>query len=161
MAPNARQALVLVVDHHPEILAEMSTALGEANYRVQCCSEPETAIDLAEKTLPDLLIAGLNLQGRSGVEVWHQIRGRAGLEELPAMFLSGAQIPDIIRRSHAAGGACYYLRKPIERSVLLELVEKALWMPHLVRRHLHLHSEAERPAPNFARQGASEFSVRA
>jgi CheY-like chemotaxis protein len=46
------------------------------------------------------------------------------------MFLSGAQIPDIIRRSHAAGGT-YYLRKPFDPEVLVELVQKALWMPHL------------------------------
>lgn len=150
MPRAARQPLVLVVDHHPEILAEISSALTEADYRVQCCSEPETAIDLAERSLPDLLIAGLNLQGRSGVEVWNQIRDRAGLEELPAMFLSGAQIPDIIRRSHAAGGSCYYLRKPIERHVLLELVEKALWMPHLVRQHLHLHTRPTATAQAFS-----------
>lgn len=153
MSPAARKPLVLLVDHHPEILAEISSALSEAGHRVECCSEPETAIDLAGQTLPDLLIAGLNLQGRSGVEVWTQIRQRPGLEELPAMFLSGAQIPDIIRRSHASGGSCYYLRKPIERQVLLELVEKALWMPHLVRHHLHLHTRpsAAREAPTGSR----------
>jgi len=49
---------------------------------------------------------------------------------VPVMFLSGAQIPDIIRRSHAAGGT-YYLRKPFDPEVLLELIQKALWMPHL------------------------------
>jgi CheY-like chemotaxis protein len=47
------------------------------------------------------------------------------------MFLSGAQIPDVIRRAHAAGGV-YYLRKPFDPPVLLELVDKALWVPHVV-----------------------------
>ena len=55
----------------------------------------------------------------------------AGLGDVPLMFLSGAQIPDIIRRAHAAGGT-YYLRKPFDPQVLLELVDKALWMPHLI-----------------------------
>ncbi|MHB8901140.1 MAG: hypothetical protein ACYC6Y_20520, partial [Thermoguttaceae bacterium] len=52
------------------------------------------------------------------------------LKGVPVMFLSGAQIPDIIRRSHAVGGT-YYLRKPFDPGVLVELVDKALWMPQL------------------------------
>jgi DNA-binding NarL/FixJ family response regulator len=40
-------------------------------------------------------------------------------------------LPDIVRRSHEAGAA-YYLRKPFDPEVLIELVSKALWMPHLV-----------------------------
>jgi hypothetical protein len=47
------------------------------------------------------------------------------------MFLSRTQVPDIIRRSQEAGGA-YFLRKPFDPQVLLELVDKALWMPRLV-----------------------------
>ena len=37
------------------------------------------------------------------------------------MFLSGAQLPDIIRRSHAAEGI-YCLRKPFDPAVLVELI---------------------------------------
>jgi DNA-binding NarL/FixJ family response regulator len=48
------------------------------------------------------------------------------------MFISSAQSPDIVRRSHEAGAA-YYLRKPFDPEVMIELVNKALWMPHLVQ----------------------------
>jgi DNA-binding NarL/FixJ family response regulator len=47
------------------------------------------------------------------------------------MFVSSQQLPDIVRRSYEAGAA-YYLRKPFDPEVLIELVSKALWMPHLV-----------------------------
>jgi CheY-like chemotaxis protein len=50
---------------------------------------------------------------------------------VPVIFLSAAQIPHIVRRAREAGGT-YYLRKPVDPDVLIELVDKALWMPHLV-----------------------------
>ena len=53
------------------------------------------------------------------------------ISDVPVIFLSGAEIPNILRRAHAAGGS-YYLRKPSVLADLVDLVEKALWMPHLV-----------------------------
>jgi hypothetical protein len=47
------------------------------------------------------------------------------------MFLSGGQIPDIIRRQDHLGGT-YYIRKPFDPNVLLELVDKALQLPAVV-----------------------------
>ncbi|MCH8184218.1 MAG: response regulator, partial [Proteobacteria bacterium] len=76
-----------------------------------------------------------NLAGHSGLELCEQLKRREALRDVPIMFLSGAQIPDIIRRSHAVGGV-YYLRKPFDPEVLTDLVDKALWMPHLVGQRL-------------------------
>jgi hypothetical protein len=49
---------------------------------------------------------------------------------VPAMYLSSGQIPDIIRRHDEMGGS-YYLRKPFDPGVLLELADKAMQMPVL------------------------------
>ena len=62
------------------------------------------------------------------------------------MFISSSQLPDIIRRSHDAGGA-YYLRKPLDPEVLIDLVSKALWLPHLVQSRLAMHEPAAQPVP--------------
>jgi len=83
---------------------------------------------------PELIISDINLHGHSGLEMCEELKSHAELSDVPVMFLSGAQIPDIIRRSHAVGGT-YYLRKPFDPEVLVELVHKALYMPHLVAAH--------------------------
>ncbi|MBI2479174.1 MAG: response regulator [Planctomycetia bacterium] len=64
-----------------------------------------------------------------------------GQEDVPVLFVSSAQMPDIIRRTHDAGGT-YYLRKPFDPDVLIELVGKALWMPHLVKSRFERHEPA-------------------
>jgi CheY-like chemotaxis protein len=131
---NMNKTLVLVVDDEPDVLGEVAAILGGAGYRCHCCCNAEAAAEFVSSETPDLIISDINLAGRSGLEMCERIKENADFKEVPVMFLSGAQIPDIIRRSHAAGGT-YYLRKPFDPEVLLELVDKALWMPHLVRSH--------------------------
>jgi CheY-like chemotaxis protein len=126
-----QQTLVLVIDDEPELLGEVAAVLARASYDCHCCSTGEAALEFAKTATPDLIISDINLAGHSGLEMCERLKEEPALRDVPVMFLSGAQIPDIIRRSHAVGGT-YYLRKPFDPDVLLELIEKALWMPHLV-----------------------------
>lgn len=130
-----QQPLVLVIDDEPTVLGEVAAALSVAGYACHCASTAEAAERFAREIAPDLIISDINLDGQSGLELCERIKQDPALADVPVMFLSGAQIPDIIRRSHAVGGT-YYLRKPFDPEVLLELVDKALWMPHLVKSHL-------------------------
>jgi len=131
MYDNRKQALVLVIDDEPEVLGNVAAVLNKAGYGCHCCETAEGAVQFARSHAPDLIISDINLGGFSGLELCERIKEDPTLKHVPVMFLSGAQIPDIIRRSHAVGGT-YYLRKPFDPEVLVELVDKALWMPHLV-----------------------------
>ena len=127
-----RQApFILVVDDEQEVLDEVAAVLSGAGFEYRSCTTADAAIEEANANSFDLIISDINLRGHSGLEMCERIKQNETLRDVPVMFLSGAQIPDIIRRSHAAGGA-YYLRKPFDPDVLLELIDKALWMPHLV-----------------------------
>jgi two-component system response regulator FlrC len=131
------QTKVLIIDDERALLEEVSTSLEKSHYDCVCCATSEEAMAAAERETFDLIISDINLGGASGLTLISRIRDMEIQEETPVIFLSGAQIPDIIRRSHAAGGS-YYLRKPFDPDVLIELVDKALWMPHLV------HDQARR-----------------
>ena len=90
--------------------------------------DAEEAVAAAQETPPNLIICDVNLQGEGGLETCQRIKSLPGLEDVPVMFLSGAQLPDIIRRSHEAGGI-YCLRKPFDPDVLMELIDQALGVP--------------------------------
>ena len=126
-------ASILLIDDEPDVLDEIASALAQTGYICRCCQEPRAAMMMARELKPDLIISDINLGNSSGLELCGQLKQIEGLAHTPVIFLSGAQIPDIVKRSHAAGGA-YYLRKPFDPEVLIELAEKALWMPHLVHR---------------------------
>lgn len=135
MNDSQQQPLILVIDDEADVLGEVAAILAGAGFACHCSSTAEAAVQFARSTAPDLIISDINLDGRSGLELCEQIKQDEALRDVPVMFLSGAQIPDIIRRSHAVGGT-YYLRKPFDPEVLVELVDKALWMPHLVGSHV-------------------------
>ena len=122
------QPVVLVIDDDPQVLSEVAAVLNPAGCVCQCCNTPEAAVRLAHSTVPDLIICDMHLDGRSGLDVCDEIKADPPLRDVPLMFLSATQIPDIIRRIHDAGGA-YHLRKPFDPDVLMELVDKALWSP--------------------------------
>jgi len=128
--------LILVIDDETQLLDEVTAVLSAAGYESHGCSTAEEAFEFVSTRRPDLIISDINLGGQSGLKTCEQMKTEYHLDDVPIMFLSGAQIPDIIRRSHEAGGT-YYLRKPFDPEVLLELVDKALWMPHLVHAHQH------------------------
>ena len=122
------QPLVLVVDDERAVLDEVAAVLSRAKLACRCCTTSDEAMAAVAATPPDLILCDVNLRGESGLELCERIKRQPGLEAVPVMFLSGAQLPDIIRRSYAAGGT-YCLRKPFDPDVLVELIDQALAVP--------------------------------
>ncbi|MEE2640314.1 MAG: response regulator [Planctomycetota bacterium] len=133
---------ILVVDPDPLTLTAVAAALHLSGYESHCARDSEAALKAAADESLDLIICDTKLEGESGLDLCREIRLMNGKEDVPVMFVSSSQAADIIHRAHEAGGA-YYLRKPFDPHVLLDLVEKALWMPHLVETNLKQHVESK------------------
>jgi len=129
-----RRTTVLVVDEEQAVLDELAEVLAEAGFLCRCCSTTADALHQARQGELDLIISNIHLQGHSGMELCDRIRQTRSGKPIPLMFLSGAQIPDIILRRGSAGGS-YYLRKPFDSGVLVELVRKAVAPPHQLATH--------------------------
>ena len=89
------------------------------------CPRRRGAQQATARSQPDLIIANVNLGGRSGSAVCEQLKALAGIRDVPVLFLSSAQVPDVVRRSGPSGLGVYYLRKPFNAGVLVQLVEKS------------------------------------
>jgi CheY-like chemotaxis protein len=118
--------LVLVVDDEQATLDSMVAVLAEAELACCCCATADEAVTAAATNPPDLIVCDLNVHGESGEKMCERIRLHPGLEDVPVMFLSSTQLPDIIRRSPAFGRGAYSLRKPFEPHVLVELIDQTL-----------------------------------
>jgi CheY-like chemotaxis protein len=124
--------LILVIGGELEVLQEVDELLQGAGFGCCCCSTAEDALAAAEANPPDLIVCDLNLHDESGVETCQRIKQQLGMEDMPVMFLSSAQRPDIIRRSHIAGNGTYCLRKPLAPKVFVELIDQTLGLPSCV-----------------------------
>lgn len=134
-AQNSAKPVILVIDPDALTLTAIAASLHLTGYECFCARDGEAAMKAAQAEPLDLIICDVNVDGDKGLEICKQIRDLPLRSDVPVMFISAHQSPDIIRRSHDAGGT-YYVRKPFDPEVLLELVDKALWMPHLVETRL-------------------------
>jgi CheY-like chemotaxis protein len=123
------QITILAIDDEAAVLAQIASIAQAAGYSCHCAHDAQSAREAIEQATPDLIISDINLAGHSGVTVCEQIKQQSGHGEVPVMFLSAAQGPDIIRRAEAGRGT-YYLRKPFDARVLMQIVEKARHVPH-------------------------------
>lgn len=142
------QAAILVVDTDQASLNSIASVLIAQNHRVFTATSPDSAVKIANREILDLLITDAWLNDRSGLELVTSIRRAPDKQDLPVMFVSANQRPDVIRRSHDLGSA-FHLKKPIDPTVLCELTDKALWMPHLVNNHL-VEKTVKQPHISFA-----------
>ena len=140
-------AVILVVDEDALAMTGTAATLNMVGYECHCARDAEAALKAARALSLDLVICDVKLQGESGLELCLELRQEPGNEDVPVLYVSDSQATDIIRRSHDAGGA-YYLRKPFDPDVLIELVGKALWMPHLVQSRVRRHEAASLPRPS-------------
>ena len=131
---------VLVIDDEQVIVDELVDFLDRHGFETTVCMSADEALDVARSREFDLIISDINLGAASGLELCQQIHELEHTTETPVIFLSGAQIPDIIRRSHSAGGT-YYVRKPFDPQVMIELIDKAMWMPALTHSHIRKTSQ--------------------
>ncbi|HZN37125.1 MAG TPA: response regulator [Pirellulaceae bacterium] len=139
-------AEILLIDEDAAAMAAAAAVLEAAGYHVYQAADRTAALKIGRQQALDLIISDVNLGGKSGLELCRDLRRLPGMLDVPVMFVSSMQVPDIVRRSHDAGGA-YYLRKPLDPEVLVDLVGKALWMPHLVQSRLAMHDSVVQPVP--------------
>ena len=130
--PTAKPtATILVIDDDPFLLTAVAAALHLMGYESHCARDREAAMKGARSLDLDLIICDIDLGEANGLDLCREIRELPERAETPVIFVSGVDLPDLLRRTREAGGT-YFLRKPYDPNVLLDLVEKALWMPHLM-----------------------------
>jgi two-component system KDP operon response regulator KdpE len=109
---------VLVVDDEPQILRGLRTNLVARGYEVDTSHDGETALDLAVRNRPDVVILDLGLPGIDGVDV---IRGLRAWSAVPIIVLS-AREQEAEKVAALDAGADDYVTKPFGMGELLARV---------------------------------------
>jgi two-component system KDP operon response regulator KdpE len=132
-------ARVLVVDDEPHIRRTLEINLAARGYQVDMASTGETAIDLAARKHPDLVILDLGLPGVDGIDV---VRGLREWSSVPILVLS-AREAEQAKVAALDAGADDYVTKPFGMDELVARVRAAL------RRATPPEEEATVTTPDF------------
>ena len=113
---------ILVVDDEPAIVDVLTYNLKKAHYRVLVARDGRSAIEIAQKERPDLIILDLMLPGMDGLEVCSSLR-REG--DVPIIMLT-ARDEEVDRVVGLELGADDYVVKPFSVRELLARVKTVL-----------------------------------
>ncbi len=74
----------------------------------------------------DLIICDESIDDSCGEEIIAELRAIPNRHDVPILYMSQRQLPDIISRSSQTG-ASYHIRKPLEPARLMDTIDKALF----------------------------------
>ncbi|OUD16253.1 response regulator [Thioflexithrix psekupsensis] len=113
--------LVLAVDDSAANLTFLHLVLQKQGYAVLLASDGQTALELALKTPPDLILLDVTMPYWDGYETCLQLKQQAVLKNIPILFLS-AHGDASSRLKAFAVGAVDYVSKPFQEEELLARV---------------------------------------
>ncbi|MCK6549465.1 response regulator transcription factor [Myxococcota bacterium] len=116
---------VLVVDDERELAEAVVYNLEKEGHRAVMAHDGVTAVELAERVRPDLVILDVMLPGLSGTEVCRRLRASPATERTPVMMLT-ARGEEIDRVVGFELGADDYMVKPFSMRELMLRVRAIL-----------------------------------
>jgi signal transduction histidine kinase/CheY-like chemotaxis protein/AraC-like DNA-binding protein len=140
---NTSNPVIMLVEDDEEILAFNAKYLEKNNFTVLKAHHGKEAIDLLEKTLPDLIITDLMMPEIDGLSLLKSIRLNQGTDHIPVIILSAKAASDS-RIEALKAGALAYLAKPFLPDELLSLVINQLEI--LTKRKTEFKEKIEQPA---------------
>jgi len=113
---------VLIVEDEPQLLRALAINLRARRYDVQTAADGRTALTLAGRRPPDLVILDLGLPDIDGIDV---INGLRGWSQVPIVVLSARQ-DQADKVAALDAGADDYVTKPFGMDELLARLRAAL-----------------------------------
>jgi len=143
--------VVLVIDPDPLTLTAIAAMLDTAQFKVYCARDRVAAVQGAKKLALDLIICDESVDASAGEEIVAELRSIPNREDVPILYMSHRQLPDIISRNTQSGVA-YHIKKPLEPKLLMETIDKALFELPLINQHIKgklkkPHFPVSNPAP--------------
>ena len=116
MTERRQKPVILVVDDTPENLDVMTSILSPG-YAVRAAINGPTALKIAEKQLPDLILLDIMMPGMDGYEVCQKLKENPVTRDIPVIFVTAMdQISDEARGFSL--GAADYIPKPVIPPIL-------------------------------------------
>ncbi|MEZ6138257.1 MAG: response regulator [Pirellulaceae bacterium] len=122
---------VLVIESDPLMLTAMGSVMNMQGHRTTLARTEEVAMQAILAGQFDVIILSID-DVDTGCAFAGRLRASASTGEVPVIFLV-TQHTAADKQRLAGHGGVFSMLKPIDPYGLIELVEKALWMPHIAK----------------------------
>lgn len=119
---NAR---ILVVDDEPDVVTMIERMLQSEGFEVLQAYDGISALDVAEREKPDVILLDIMMPMMSGYEVCEQLKANPQTQHIPVLCFSSAHTQDAWTKSQRVGAATL-LSKPFSEAELIAQVRRHL-----------------------------------
>ena len=133
MATNSSDTeSILLVDDNPTNLQVLFQTLEGVQCKLLIAKDGESALTIAEKALPDLILLDIMMPGIDGYEVCSRLKANASTAYIPIIFLSAlGETEDKVKGLQL--GAVDYITKPFQPEEVIARVNTHLTIHRLKR----------------------------
>ncbi len=116
---------ILIVDDDFDLRRAINLRLRANNYDVVYAADGLSAMAVAQKEHPDLIILDIGMPAGDGFTVMERLQKSATLACIPMIILT-ARDPQYHRERALRAGATAFFQKPVENEELLAAIRNAL-----------------------------------
>ena len=119
---------ILIVDDDPDLRRALKIRLRANHYDTVQASDGYSAITVAQKESPNLIILDLGLPAGDGFVVLERLQNSDTLSDIPVIVLT-ARDPQSNEQRTLQAGATAFFQKPADNSELLDVIRATLPNP--------------------------------
>ena len=119
---------ILIVDDDPDLRRALKIRLRANHYDTVQASDGYSAIAVAQKDQPNLIILDLGLPAGDGFVVLERLQKSDSLSNIPVIVLT-ARDPQANEQQTLAAGATAFFQKPADNNELLDVIRATLPVP--------------------------------
>ena len=105
--------IILVVDDNQEMVDGLKLTLEMEGYQVLTAGSGQEALDILERTTPDLILADIMMPNLDGYELYVRVHNNPAWVQIPFVFLTAKTSKKDIRKGSEIG-ADAYITKPFD-----------------------------------------------
>src|SRR3954464_4572437 len=126
MNESLKDKRILLVDDDSDIISSMQAAFEPTGAVIDTASNGNKAVELAEKTQPDLVVLDMMLPGRSGFLVLEKIKAKKPRNNKPFWNNNPGNQGARHKMYAESLGVSEYLNKPVKMDKLIATAERLL-----------------------------------
>ncbi|MDO4163370.1 MAG: two-component regulator propeller domain-containing protein [Bacteroides sp.] len=141
LAGSSAGPLILIVEDNKDMRTYISSLL-KGKYQLMEAENGEEALELVEKTMPDLIISDLMMPVMDGMELSRRIKENLATSHIPFLMLTALR-SDVQEKRSFEIGVDEYLCKPFDEEVLLLRIRNILNLRNRYKKMFSTNSNIE------------------
>lgn len=123
---SQNKIVILIVEDDEILLRALYILFHENNYTIATATDGDTAIKMAQRIKPNVILLDLLLPKINGFDVLKSLKSDSNLKHIPIIVLSNLGDSADIERAKSLGASDYFVKSNTNLEALAEKVKKSI-----------------------------------